>query len=77
MEHKLILAVSGFPSLYDTNAPTYRDLNMRADSWRHVSEIIAVPGELFVVPGRPVVDYRSRRCGHRVSVTRNSVANFI
>ncbi|XP_056284805.1 uncharacterized protein LOC130202936 [Pseudoliparis swirei] len=43
MEHKLILAVSGFPSLYDTNAPTYRDLNMRADSWRHVSEIIAVP----------------------------------
>ncbi|TNN44778.1 Transcription factor Adf-1 [Liparis tanakae] len=43
MEHKLILAVSGFPSLYDTNAPSYRDLNMRADSWRHVSEVIAVP----------------------------------
>ncbi|XP_068454905.1 uncharacterized protein [Clinocottus analis] len=43
MEHNLILAVSGFPSLYDTNSPTYRDLNMRADSWRHVSEIVGVP----------------------------------
>ncbi|TNN65420.1 Transcription factor Adf-1 [Liparis tanakae] len=43
MEHKLILAVSGFPSIYDTNAPSYRDLNMRAESWRHVLEIIAVP----------------------------------
>ncbi|XP_054474698.1 uncharacterized protein LOC129107275 isoform X2 [Anoplopoma fimbria] len=43
MEHKLILAVSGFPSLYDTNSPTYRDLNMRADSWRHVSELVGVP----------------------------------
>ncbi|XP_040016895.2 uncharacterized protein LOC120808235 isoform X1 [Gasterosteus aculeatus] len=43
MEHKLILAVSGFPSLYDTNSPTYRDLNMRADSWRHVSDIVGVP----------------------------------
>ncbi|KAA8582960.1 hypothetical protein FQN60_015506, partial [Etheostoma spectabile] len=43
MEHKLILAVSGFPSLYDTNSPTYRDLNMRAESWRQVSEIVGVP----------------------------------
>ncbi|KAM8831829.1 uncharacterized protein AB9W97_003237 isoform 2-T2 [Spinachia spinachia] len=43
MEHKLIVAVSGFPSLYDTNSPTYRDLNMRADSWRHVSDIVGVP----------------------------------
>lgn len=43
MEHKLIMAVSGFPSLYDTNSPTYRDLNMRADSWRQVSEIVGVP----------------------------------
>ncbi|XP_029281250.1 uncharacterized protein LOC115028793 [Cottoperca gobio] len=43
MEHKLILAVSGFPSLYDTNSLTYRDLNMRAESWRQVSEIVGVP----------------------------------
>lgn len=43
MEHKLILAVSGFPSLYDTNSLSYRDLNMRADSWRHVAEIVGVP----------------------------------
>lgn len=71
MEHKLILAVSGFPSLYDTNSPTYRDLNMRADSWRHVSDIVGVPGTFF--------DLLQRRTGcvpcvlcppgvHRVSI---------
>ncbi|KAG7462286.1 MADF DNA bdg domain containing [Solea senegalensis] len=43
MEYKLIMAVSGFPSLYDTNSPTYRDLNMRSDAWRQVAEIVAVP----------------------------------
>ncbi|XP_042359742.1 uncharacterized protein LOC121955739 [Plectropomus leopardus] len=43
MEHKLIVAVSGFPSLYDTNSLSYRDLNMRAESWRQVSEIVGVP----------------------------------
>ncbi|XP_018530142.1 uncharacterized protein LOC108882240 isoform X1 [Lates calcarifer] len=43
MEYKLIMAVSGFPSLYDTNSLTYRDLNMRADSWRQVAEIVGVP----------------------------------
>uniref|UniRef100_A0A4W6EMK1 MADF domain-containing protein n=1 Tax=Lates calcarifer TaxID=8187 RepID=A0A4W6EMK1_LATCA len=41
--YKLIMAVSGFPSLYDTNSLTYRDLNMRADSWRQVAEIVGVP----------------------------------
>lgn len=45
MEYKLIMAVSGFPSLYDMNSPTYRDLNMRSDAWRQVAEIVGVPGE--------------------------------
>ncbi len=45
MEYKLIMAVSGFPSLYDTNSLTYRDLNMRSDAWRQVAEIVGVPGE--------------------------------
>ncbi|XP_059213190.1 uncharacterized protein LOC131991705 [Centropristis striata] len=43
MEHKLIVAVSGCPSLYDSNCPTYRDLNMRAESWRRVSQLVGVP----------------------------------
>ncbi|XP_028252693.1 uncharacterized protein LOC114428461 [Parambassis ranga] len=43
MEYKLIMAVSGFPSLYDTNSLTYRDLNMRGDAWRQVAEIVGVP----------------------------------
>ncbi|XP_037606394.1 uncharacterized protein LOC119476865 [Sebastes umbrosus] len=43
MEHKLILAVSGFPSLYDTSCLSYRDLNMRADSWRRVADLVGVP----------------------------------
>lgn len=45
MEYKLIMAVSGFPSLYDTYSPTYRDLNVRSDSWRQVAAIVGVPGE--------------------------------
>ncbi|KAM6992346.1 uncharacterized protein LKV04_008400 [Tautogolabrus adspersus] len=43
MEYKLIMAVSRFPSLYDPSCLTYRDLNMRSDSWRQVSEIVGVP----------------------------------
>ncbi|XP_070843636.1 uncharacterized protein [Chaetodon trifascialis] len=43
MEYKLIMAVSGFPSLYDSNSLTYRDLNMRSDAWRQVAEIVGVP----------------------------------
>ncbi|KAF3703226.1 Transcription factor Adf-1 ADH distal factor 1 [Channa argus] len=43
MEYKLIMAVSGFPSLYDTTSLTYRDLNMRSDAWRQVAEIVGVP----------------------------------
>ncbi|TKS75317.1 Transcription factor [Collichthys lucidus] len=58
MEYKLIMAVSGFPSLYDSSCLTYRDLNMRSDAWRQVAEIVGVPGECVrwspsVVPERP------------------------
>lgn len=49
MEYKLIMAVSGFPSLYDTNSLTYRDLNMRSEAWRQVAEIVGVPGEWLQV----------------------------
>ncbi|KAM4521911.1 uncharacterized protein PAE49_001836 [Odontesthes bonariensis] len=43
MEYKLIVAVSGFPSLYDTNSVTYRDLNMRSEAWRQIAEMVGVP----------------------------------
>ncbi|XP_026164030.1 uncharacterized protein LOC113131217 [Mastacembelus armatus] len=43
MEYKLIMAVSRFPCLYDTNSLTYRDLNMRSDAWRQVAELVGVP----------------------------------
>lgn len=46
MEYSLIVAVSGFPSLYDSSSPTYRDLNTRSDSWRQVAQIVGVPGEV-------------------------------
>lgn len=43
MEYKLIMAVSGFPSLYDSSSLTYRDLNIRSDAWRQVAELVGVP----------------------------------
>nr|XP_046228634.1 transcription factor Adf-1-like [Scatophagus argus] len=42
MEYKLIMAVSSFPSLYDSSSLTYRDLNMRSDAWRQVAHIVGV-----------------------------------
>lgn len=47
MEYKLIMAVSGFPSLYDRNSATYRDLSTRSAAWRQVAEMVGVPGECF------------------------------
>uniref|UniRef100_A0A3B5KF27 MADF domain-containing protein n=1 Tax=Takifugu rubripes TaxID=31033 RepID=A0A3B5KF27_TAKRU len=41
-ECRLITAVSGFPCLYDRSSPTYRDLNMRGDAWREVSQLVGV-----------------------------------
>ncbi|TNN40329.1 hypothetical protein EYF80_049508 [Liparis tanakae] len=45
MKDLLIQAVSGFPNLYDPNAPGYGNRDMLADSWRRVSEAMAVPEE--------------------------------
>lgn len=53
MEYRLITAVSGFPCLYDRSSPTYRDLNMRGDAWREVSQLVGVNGELLRGPGAP------------------------
>ncbi|CAN9507354.1 unnamed protein product [Ophioblennius macclurei] len=43
MEYQLITSVSRFPSLYDTSSLTYRDLSMRSDAWRQVSQLVGVP----------------------------------
>ncbi|XP_075871405.1 uncharacterized protein LOC142881182 [Nelusetta ayraudi] len=43
MEYRLITAVSGFPSLYDRNSSTYRDLSKRSAAWRQVSAMVGVP----------------------------------
>lgn len=53
MEYRLITAVSGFPCLYDRSSPTYRDLNMRSDAWREVSQLVGVNGERLRGPGAP------------------------
>ena len=65
MEYKLIMAVSGFPSLYDSNSVTYRDLNMRSEAWRQVALIVGVPGGCpLLVPITPVLTV-SRLNGRR------------
>uniref|UniRef100_A0A3B1IUG3 MADF domain-containing protein n=1 Tax=Astyanax mexicanus TaxID=7994 RepID=A0A3B1IUG3_ASTMX len=45
MEERLIIAVSGFPVLYDVSLFAYRDLNKKNDAWKKVSEIVGVPGK--------------------------------
>ncbi|KAG9259522.1 hypothetical protein AMEX_G27817 [Astyanax mexicanus] len=45
MEERLIIAVSGFPVLYDVSLFAYRDLNKKNDAWKKVSEIVGVPVE--------------------------------
>ncbi|XP_068609709.1 uncharacterized protein [Brachionichthys hirsutus] len=42
MEYELILAVSGFPSLYDSTCLTYRDTGTRSDAWRQVAAMVGV-----------------------------------
>ena len=51
MEYNLIMAVSRFPSLFDSSSVTYRDLNTRSDAWRQVAELVGVPGERPRAPG--------------------------
>lgn len=75
MEYKLIMAVSGFPSLYDMNSPTYRDLNMRSDAWRQVAEIVGVPGEFqnsAEIPARTSALTREHfRCGREGKLSKH------
>ena len=44
MEEKLIIAVYGFPELYDSTLFVYRDIKKKYDSWRKVA--VGVSGEL-------------------------------
>ncbi len=48
MEEKLIIAVAGFPVIYDVSLFAYRDINKKNDGWTKVSDIVAVPGELLM-----------------------------
>ncbi|XP_051538788.1 uncharacterized protein LOC127432047 isoform X2 [Myxocyprinus asiaticus] len=43
MEEKLIIAVAGFPVIYDLSLFAYRDINKKNDAWTKVSEIVGVP----------------------------------
>ncbi|KAG7234371.1 hypothetical protein INR49_004873 [Caranx melampygus] len=55
--------VSGFPSLYDTNSLTYRDLNMRSEAWRQSRRIVGVPGPRAT--NGWALDPHPRTCGGR------------
>ena len=46
MEDKLIVAVSGFPELYDASLYIYRDIKKKSDSWKKISEIVGISGKL-------------------------------
>ncbi len=48
MEEKLIIAVVGFPVIYDVSLFAYRDINKNNYAWTKVSDIVAVPGELLM-----------------------------
>ncbi|KAM6927121.1 uncharacterized protein PEZ65_010518 [Lycodopsis pacificus] len=45
MEDKLIVAVCGFPELYDTSSYLYRDRTKKDMAWRKVSEDVGQPDE--------------------------------
>ncbi len=48
MEEKLIIAVVGFPVIYDVSLFAYRDINKTNNASTKVSDIVAVPGELLM-----------------------------
>ncbi len=48
MEERLIIAVAGFPIIYDVSLFAYRDINKKNDAWTKVSDIVGVPGELLM-----------------------------
>ncbi len=48
MEERLIIAVAGFPIIYDVSLFAYRDINKKNEAWIKVSDIVGVPGELLM-----------------------------
>ncbi|KAL3056870.1 hypothetical protein OYC64_007364 [Pagothenia borchgrevinki] len=46
MEEKIVVAVSGFPEIYDTMSYIYRDRNKKELAWRKISEEVGIPEEV-------------------------------
>ncbi len=44
MDDRLIIAVVGFPIIYDVSLFAYRDINLKNDAWTKVSEIVGDAG---------------------------------
>jgi len=42
MEEQLIIAVQGFPELYDSSSPHYFDSNKRNNAWRHIGLVLGI-----------------------------------
>ncbi|KAI1882402.1 hypothetical protein AGOR_G00250320 [Albula goreensis] len=45
MEEKLILAVSGYPELYNSTLPVYRNIDKKADAWRNIGALVGLSAE--------------------------------
>ena len=58
MEEKIVVAVSGFPEIYDTMSYIYRDRNKKELAWRKISEEVGIPGKLYKIYIRCLLDYR-------------------
>ena len=46
MEEKLIIAVAGFPIIYDMTLFAYRDQFKKKEAWDKIAGIVGVSGEL-------------------------------
>ncbi len=46
---KMIIAVSGFPEVYDVSSFIYRDVQKTTDAWKKVSEIETHKGYVAVI----------------------------
>ncbi len=47
MEQKLVVAVAGYPELYDFTNRNYHNVNKKHQAWRQVSVTIEMPGKLL------------------------------
>ncbi len=45
MEEQLIIAVQGFPELYDLSRPHYFDSNKRNNAWRRIGLELGITGK--------------------------------